>query len=214
MIAGPGAPEGAPQGAPQGGWPAPAVHDTVAAIAKQAAYDRSVGQSAWDDFWSFVERLAGKIADFFRGSAAGRHVTIVVVALIVAAVIVHFIVAARAARKDSVTAAAPARERGTDAWHDAERLAAAGRFTDAAHALLAALLAGFARRGEVRLHASKTAGDYARELARRGSPARGAFQQFRRRYDSAIFGTGACDAAEYAALLRDATPMLPRSGAP
>jgi riboflavin biosynthesis pyrimidine reductase len=64
----------------------------------------------------------------------------------------------------------------------------------------------------VRLHASKTAGDYARELARRGSPARSAFQQFRRRYDAVIFGAGTCDADEYAALLRDAAPILTRAG--
>ena len=199
-----------PQGTPPA-WPASAVHDTVAAIAKQAAYDRSLGESAWQDFWDAVARLFNRIADFFRGSAAGRHVTLVVVALIVAALLVHFIVAALAARKDQGSAAAaPAGERPGDAWREAERLAAAGRFTDAAHALLAALLAGFARRGEVRLHASKTAGDYARELARRGSPARGQFQQFRRRYDAAIFGTGACDAGEYAALLRDAMPILSR----
>ena len=190
--------------------PAPAVHDTVAAIAKQAAYDRSFGDSAWQDFWSEVERLIGWVAEFFRGSSAGRHIAIVVVALIVTAVIVHFILAAVAGRNQAAAEAAPARERATDAWRDAEQLAAAGRFTDAAHALLAALLAGFARRGEVRLHASKTAGDYARELARRGSPARAAFQQFRRRYDAVIFGTGTCDAGEYAALLRDATPLLSR----
>ena len=60
------------------------------------------------------------------------------------------------------------------------------------------------------MHASKTAGDYARELARRGSPARGAFQQFRRRYDAAIFGVGSCDADGYAALMRDAEPILAR----
>ena len=202
------------QGAPPAAWPAPAVHDTVAAIARQAAYDRSLGESAWQDFWSAVARLLHRIAEFFRGSATGRHVTIIVVALIVAAVIVHFVLAAFAARRDpAVAGAAPSRERSADAWHEAERLAAAGRFTDAAHALLAALLTGFARRGEVRLHASKTAGDYARELARRGSPARAAFQQFRRRYDAVIFGAGACDAGEYAALLRDAMPILSRGAA-
>ena len=190
------------------------MHDTVAAIVRQAAYDRSLGESAWQAFWSGVARVLRTIADFFRGSAAGRHVTVVVVALIVAAVIVHFVLAAFAARQDPAAAgAAPARERSADAWHEAERLAAAGRFTDAAHALLAALLTGFARRGEVRLHASKTAGDYARELARRGSPARAAFQQFRRRYDAVIFGAGACDAVEYAALLRDAMPLVARGSA-
>lgn len=195
-------------------WPAPAVHDTVAAIARQAAYERNVGRTAWQDFWTAVLRAIKSMFDFFRGSAAGRHVTLVLVGLLVAAIVIHFILAALAARDAPAAAdARPARERGTDAWREAERLASAGQFTEASHALLAALLSGFAQKGEVRLHASKTAGDYARELARRGSPARAAFQQFRRRYDAVIFGTGTCDAAGYAALLRDAEPILSRSRA-
>lgn len=198
----------------QQGPAATAVHDTIAAIAREAAYDRSVGDSAWRDFWNAVARLIQKIAAFFRGSAAGRHVTEVVVALIVAGIIIHFIISAIAARNsDTPATTGAAGTRAADAWSEAERLAAAGAFTDAAHALLAALLAGFARRGEVRLHSSKTAGDYARELARRGSPARTAFQQFRRRYDAVIFGRGACTASDYAELLRDATPMLSRGAA-
>jgi hypothetical protein len=203
-----------PQGAGTVSWPAPAVHDTVAAIARQAEYDRSVGHTVWQDFWNAVGRALNAIFEFFRGSAAGRNITLLLVALIVAAVIIHFILAALAARNNpAATSALPGRERNADPWRDAERLAAAGQFTDAAHALLAALLSGFAQRGEIRLHSSKTAGDYARELARRGSPARAAFQQFRRRYDGVIFGTGACDAAGYAALLRDAEPILSRNRA-
>lgn len=199
---------------PQGP-PATAVHDTVAAIAREAAYDRTVGDSAWRDFLSELARILQRIAEFFRGSAAGRHITIAIVALIVAGVIIHFILSAIAARyADAPGAAGAAGTRTGDAWGEAERLAAAGAFTDAAHALLAALLAGFARRGEVRLHSSKTAGDYARELARRGSPARAAFHQFRRRYDAVIFGSGACTASDYADLLRDATPMLSRAPTP
>ncbi len=201
------------QGAAAQSWSVPAVHDTVADIARQPVYERSVGESAWQQFWRAIGRLAQTIFDFFRGSAAGRHVTLAIVILIVAAIAIHFILATLAARNDVVAAdAGPARARAADAWREAERFAAAGAFTEASHALLAALLSSFAQRGEVRLHASKTAGDYARELARRGSPARNAFQQFRRRYDSVIFGIGTCDADQYAALLRDATPILSRAG--
>ncbi|HEY2849175.1 MAG TPA: DUF4129 domain-containing protein [Gemmatimonadaceae bacterium] len=199
----------------QAAWPAASVHDTVAAIARQAAYDRAIGSTAWNDFWNFVLRVLSRVFGFFRGSNASRHVTMVVVALIVIAVVIHLVLTTYAARGEPAAETAKATGvRRPDAWAEAERLAAAGLFTDASHALLAALLSGFARRGEVRLHASKTAGDYARELARRGSPARAAFQQFRRRYDSVIFGTGVCDADQYAALLRDAAPMLsPGAGA-
>lgn len=192
-------------------WPAPAIHDTVAAIAREAAYERTIGQSAWQRFWGALGRVLRAISEFFRGSESGRHITLAIVILIVAAVAIHFVLASLAARGDVVAADARApRERVADARREAERLAAEGRFTDASHALLSALLTVFAQRGDVRLHASKTAGDYARELARRGSPARGAFQQFRRRYDAAIFGAGACDADGYAALMRDAEPILAR----
>jgi len=201
------------QGAVGQSWPVPAVHDTVAAIARQAAYERTIGQSALQRIWSAIGRALNALFQFFRGSETGRHVTVALVVLIVAAIAIHFILATLAARNDVVAADAnPARVRAADAWRDAERLAAAGQFTDASHALLAALLSAFAQRGEVRLHASKTAGDYARELARRGSPARSAFQQFRRRYDAVIFGVGTCTADEYAALLRDAAPILSRAG--
>jgi hypothetical protein len=200
------------QGTDTPSWPLAAVHDTVAAIARQAAYERTIGQSAWQRFMDLLGRAVGAIFDFFRGSATGRHLTVALVALVVLAVAVHFILATLAARSDVVAADAhPARSRAADAWREAERLAAEGRFTDASHALLAALLSAFAQRGEVRLHGSKTAGDYARELSRRGSPARGAFQQFRRRYDAVIFGVGTCSADEYAALLRDAEPILSRT---
>ncbi|HEV8410438.1 MAG TPA: DUF4129 domain-containing protein [Gemmatimonadaceae bacterium] len=203
------------QAAASQSWSVPAVHDTVAAIARQRVYERSLGESAWQQFWRAVGRVMQTIFDFFRGSATGRNVTLLIVILIVAAIAIHFILATLAARGDVVAAdSAPARARAADAWREAERLAAAGAFTEASHALLAALLSSFAQRGEVRLHASKTAGDYARELARRGSPARSAFQQFRRRYDAVIFGVGICDADTYAALLRDAAPILSRAGVP
>ncbi len=194
-------------------WPVTAVHDTLAIIARQRLYERTIGESAWSRFWSAVSRALNSLFEFFRGSPTGRHLTLAIVVLIVVAVAIHFILATLAARADVVVADADStRGRATDAWRDAERLAAEGRFTDASHALLAAMLTAFAQRGEVRLHASKTAGDYARELARRGSPSRSAFQQFRRRYDALIFGVGTCTADEYAALLRDAAPILARAG--
>lgn len=107
--------------------------------------------------------------------------------------------------------AGPSRAPAADAWTDAERLARAGEFTAAAHALYGALLARLAAGGEVRVHPSKTAGDYARELRRRASRAQPAFQAFRARYDRVIYGTGRCSADEFAALLLDARPLLERA---
>lgn len=98
--------------------------------------------------------------------------------------------------------------RRTDAWREAERLAAIGDFTAAAHALCAALLASCAARGELRLHPSKTTGDYARELRRRPAPSAAGFQRFRARYDRVIFDLQRCTPEEYAALLAEAQPII------
>ena len=164
-------------------------------------------------FFNWLNELINSTIHFFKGSSTGRLVTTVIVAIIVIAIIVHIIISTMAAKHDGISAdSAPARSRTIDSWREAQRLAAAGNYTEASHALLAALLWTFAQRGEVRLHSSKTAGDYARELTRRDSPARSAFQQFRHRYDAVIFGVGVCSADEYSALLRDAEPMLARAG--
>jgi hypothetical protein len=195
-------------------WPAPAVHDTVAAIAREAEYQRSLQTKLWRQLWNWFDRLLSGFFDQFRGSATGRIVTIALVVLLVALIVARFVVAVRAAREEAEAGDLRVRRAGaSDPWNDAERFASAGRFTEAAHALFAALLSAFASRGEVRLHASKTAGDYARELRRRDSPAQSGFQAFRRRYDRVIYGQGECNAVDYAALLHDAQPLLAHSRA-
>ncbi|HUQ82697.1 MAG TPA: DUF4129 domain-containing protein, partial [Gemmatimonadaceae bacterium] len=80
------------------------------------------------------------------------------------------------------------------------RLAAAGNYTDAAHLLYRGLTERLAASELIRLHESKTSGDYARELRAAGSPVHAEFRQFGRRYDRALFGIGVCDAPTYAAL--------------
>jgi hypothetical protein len=92
----------------------------------------------------------------------------------------------------------------TDSWREAEALAKSGQFTEAAHSLYRATLNVLSANGLVRLHESKTSGDYARELRRRGAPAHTAFRRFGARYDRIMYGTGVCDAASYDALLEDA----------
>jgi hypothetical protein len=55
----------------------------------------------------------------------------------------------------------------------------------------AAVLDQLARAGAVRVHPSKTSGDYARELARRGVPLAPAFQAFARQFERIVFGASA-----------------------
>ncbi|HVT39069.1 MAG TPA: DUF4129 domain-containing protein [Gemmatimonadaceae bacterium] len=199
----------------QGGappWPAGAVHDTVAAIASQAAYRRSMSTTLMNRLLAWVFRLIRDFFDLFGGSGIGRAVTYTLLVVLVLLVVARFVVAARTAQEERLHAGdRGTRARASDPWGDAERLAGSGRYTEAAHALFAALLMGFAARGEVRLHASKTAGDYARELRRRGSPRERAFQAFRFRYDRIIYGEGQCSTDDYTELLREARPLLERA---
>jgi hypothetical protein len=97
---------------------------------------------------------------------------------------------------------------GADPLVEAERLAAAGDYTEAAHLLYRGVTERLAAAEQIRLHPSKTSGDYARELRGRGSAVHGEFRQFGRRYDRALFGVGTCDAATYATLREQATRVI------
>ncbi len=193
-------------------WPAAAVRDTVAAIARQAAYRRSFTTSIFDRLLGWLADLWGRMLAPLRDSTDARVLVIVLAVLLVITVVARLVVAARAGAPDAGRiGGGGAVVYAGDSWADAERLAAAGQFTAAAHALYGALLARLAGRGAVRLHPSKTAGDYARELRRGGLPEQTPFQRFRVRYDRVIYGTGTCTAGEYAALLDDAEPLLERA---
>jgi hypothetical protein len=95
-----------------------------------------------------------------------------------------------------------------DPWRAAQRLAAEGAFTDAAHALYQALLQGAAREGQLRLHPSKTAGDYARELRGRSSALLERFRAFASSYEAVVYGLRGCDRERYERLRTLAVEML------
>jgi hypothetical protein len=193
-----------------GPWSATQVRDTVAAIAQQADYQRQLGRSLWDRFWSWVFRWIGRFFELFEGSLTTRYLTIALLVLLAVLIVARVVVILRAEEERPDLSGGVRRSRMADPWLEAERLASTGRYTEAAHALLAAVLMSLAARGEVRLHDSKTTGDYARELERSRSSARAAFRTFRRRYDVLIYGAGECTAEEYAALRREAEPALAR----
>ena len=189
-------------------WPADVVRETVASIAAQDAYQRTIGVTLWQRLWGLLGRILEALFEWAGASGVSRVLTIGGVVLLVALIVARIVVVVLAARARGRSGPGAHPGWTTDPRAEAERLAAAGRFTEAAHALLSALLLVLAARGDVRLHDSKTTGDYARELERRGSPARAAFQRFRRRYEGAIYGAGACSAEDFAALARDAEPAL------
>ena len=200
--------------APEAIWPRAAIHDTVAAIVKQSAYRRGLGTT-------LLDRVLGWVGDWYSRLVAalgtvphGRVVATIAAATVALLVVARIAYAARL-RGSSVMSIAKRRSRratAADPWREAEQLAAAGQFTEAAHTLYRATVAILASQGLVRRHEAKTSGDYARELRRRGAPAYTAFRSFGRRYDWIIYGTGTCDAAGYDELLAAARAVLDRSG--
>jgi len=84
-----------------------------------------------------------------------------------------------------------------DPWVVAQQRAAAGDYTAASHALYMALLEALARKEQLRLHPSKTAGDYRRELRARSSSLLPTFQDFARLYELVAYGFRQCDVDRY-----------------
>ena len=99
-----------------------------------------------------------------------------------------------------------------DAWAAAQQLAATGNYTAAAHALYAALLDAGARQHQLRLHPSKTAGDYVREVRRRSPPNFPIFRDFARSYELVIYGLGECNRERYERLSSIALPIVRPNG--
>lgn len=137
-------------------------------------------------------------------SPPAKHAISAAVILIILAVIAHIVItvyipgAGRSARwtlRGARSAAAG------DPWSLAQRLAAEGLFTEAAHALYGALLARVAARVPLRLHPSKTAGDYARDLRVTAPSVFGPFREFARSYEVVIYGLGTCDRARFEGLI-------------
>lgn len=185
-----------------------AVHETVADIAGQAAYRRSATDTLAARLWQLLDDTFDQIVQTLTGTPTSRRITLAVLGGILVVLVLRLLLNERHARALARRRSPVARQQLGDAWDAAQRLAADGNFTEAAHALCAAVLQDYARRGEVRLHPSKTTGDYARELRRRSSPTHGPFQRFRRRYDALVYGEDALTAVDYAALLHDASPLL------
>jgi Domain of unknown function (DUF4129) len=192
-------------------WGAGDVHHTVAALVRDRAYQRSILGSLLGRVLLAIVEGVSRLIKAFQQIPGGRTTVIVAVVVIVALIAGRVFLTAQL-EGDEFTRR---RRRGAravraDAWSEAERLAAMGDYTGAAHALYQAVLRRLAGTERIRLHASKTSGEYSRELRRRGSPAAAPFQQFGRRFDRVIFGIGECSAQEFEAMLRDASAVTAR----
>jgi hypothetical protein len=186
-------------------WSAGAVHDTVGVLLRNAAYHRSFWSSLAGRLLLETGRLIMRMIEAMRGIPGGKATVLTVIAIVLLLILGRLFLAAEWGdealfrRKGS-----GARATRIDPWTEAERLAAAGDYMAAAHALYQAVIRRLAASERIRVHASKTSGDYARDLRRRGSPLATSFQRFGRRFDRVVFGKTVCTAEDYAALREDA----------
>jgi uncharacterized protein DUF4129 len=187
---------------------ADSVRQAITTVFSRRPYDRSIGRTLLDMAWDKVIEWWAALMDGLRHSGPVR--TGVYVLLVVG----FIVVVARIAMLS--TASAGFRSRGAfggpgspdDAWGDAERLAKAGQYTDAAHALYRGLLADMARQDQIQLHHSKTVGDYGRDLRRRSSSLAPRYRDFARTYETVVYGLGTCDRERYERLFTLATGII------
>jgi hypothetical protein len=191
-------------------WPPEAVHDTVDAVVRNPAFRRSLQNTIAERLMRWLGDWFSRLSRYLEGAPSARTIALAVTVALVLVIVVRVVVAAQA--RDQGGAARSRRGRAgaaEDPWAEADRLVAAGRFEEAAHAFYRAVLAGLARSERVRLHPSKTSGDYARELRGRGSSSYAAFRTFVRRFDVAVYGYGGCTAEALHELRGLAEPFAP-----
>jgi hypothetical protein len=194
---------------PSADWTTAAIHDTVAAIVRQGGYAQSAAQSLFGRFIAFVTRQLTALYRYFHNTPHARPIVIALVALIVLVVLIRIAVTSSAAEQRLRAERARAgRKASIDPLARAHELAASGQHTEAAHALYVAVIQRMAAHGWIRLHSSKTGGDYARELRVHGVPGHAAFRAFNARFDELIYGAGVCNADEFDELLRRASSLL------
>ena len=160
----------------------------------------------------WIARWLGAALEAVRGSRSVYWTTIAVFTVIVVAVVARAVYLGYL-RREQRAERAGGRLRGgarpgRDPWVLAQELAARENYTDAAHALYRALLEALARRERVRLHPSKTAGDYVRDLRQRSSSLFTRFRDFARSYETVVYGLGVCDRERYERLRALATPVV------
>jgi hypothetical protein len=195
-----------------------AIRDTVAAITRHAEYDRSFRQTALDRFFNWLAELLSPLLRSVGGSRDVQFMALVLLIAIVAAVVARAVVIANASRVARAGEHEGARGRSvtgrlTDPWLEAQRLASLGDYTAAAHSAYAAVLGALNRRARIRLHASKTVGDYARALRRAKSPLAPRYREFARLYEVVVYGVGTCDRERWERLQVLASDLVERDRA-
>jgi hypothetical protein len=187
------------------------IRDSIAAVFRQHAYERALQDTLWQRFLEWARRVLGGGMDVLSRVPGIRWVALGLLSVLAVALIARAIYSLR--RRPALAAAAAGRTADllageSDPWSLAERLAAAGRHTDAAHALYVASLRALERDERLQLHPSRTIGDYVRDLRMRSSLLFGRFREFARSYEFVVYGLGSCDRDRYERLRQLATPIV------
>jgi len=188
-----------------GRWSTAEIHDTVAAIARQPAYASPLRRSLLGRLFSYLIDRFTDLLGILRGHSEVRLIVIAAAALVVLAIVGRFVISRQLdalVRREG--RGIGMRSDRKDFWAMSRELAAAADYVGACHALYAAVIDTLARAGSVKFHASKTSGDYARELRRSGSPALQHFRVFGRQFDRAVYGATSVSRDDYEQLAQAA----------
>lgn len=196
-----------------------AVHRAVEAAFRRPEYNKEAETSIWDPVWDALERAVAWLGDRLSFGQGLRFSSPLLYWLMIGTLaalavgILGYLIWSAASRTRPERAAvagkaasAPraTRPRGADEWdEEARRLAAEGRLREASVALYQALLLRLEKRGALRYEASKTPGDYRREVRAQPDAAR-TLAAFLRRFEPVAFGGRAVDAQSYEALRESA----------
>ena len=178
-----------------------AVRDTLTAVFASPEFTGVARETVLSRILYWIGEFIRDLARLTGGSRLLYYAVLITTIALVIAIVARVIYLARArggfAAHGGRFAVSGSRT-ADDPWSVAQRLAAEGDYTGAAHALYGAILLTTSRSGLVRLHDAKTIGDYVREMRARASVTLlQPFREFARAYEHVVYGVGECDRPRY-----------------
>jgi hypothetical protein len=187
---------------------ADSAREAINSVFSRRAYDRSLGETLLGMAWNKALEWWHALLESLRHSGPVRTGVYALLLVVLIVVVARIAMLSNAGREFRSRGAFGGRGGPEDAWADAERLARAGQYTDAAHALYRGVLYDMARQDQIQLHYSKTVGDYGRDLRRRASTLAPRYREFARSYETVVYGLGTCDRVCYERLYALATGIV------
>ena len=189
-----------------------AVRDTLTAVFASDEFNAIARETVWTRIAHWVGEFFRDLAQLTGGSRLLYYMVLVATIGLVVAIFARVVYVARARgafRRGAAGVFGGSAARASDPWSLAQRLAAEGDYTGAAHALYGAILLNVSQSGLVRLHDAKTIGDYLREMRARASASLlQPFRDFARSYEYVVYGVGECDQPRYERLYGLATRIV------